>query len=140
MLIRYVCAWFILMIAAMGNGLMREAWFKDVLGDLHAHQASTLTLIILLGAIVWVMQREWPLPSRTLAWRVGFIWLGMTLAFETLFGHYVAGHSWERVFAEYDLVAGRVWLLVLVWILFAPVIIRGLQTRMVATRRMPHLH
>ena len=31
------------------------------------------------------------------------------------FGHCVAGHSWSRLLAEYNLSQGRVWLLFLVW-------------------------
>ena len=32
----------------------------------------------------------------------------------------VAGHSWARLLADYNLFAGRVWSLFLVWITVAP--------------------
>ena len=37
------------------------------------------------------------------------LWLGMTLAFEFLFGHYIAGKSWSLLLADYNLAAGRLW-------------------------------
>lgn len=46
--------------------------------------------------------------------------LRLGVAFEFLFGHYVAGHSWERLLHDYNLVAGRVWLILLVWVALAP--------------------
>ena len=47
----------------------------------------------------------------------------MTLAFEFLFGHYVAGHSWSRLIADYNILEGRVWSLFLVWIAVLPYVV-----------------
>jgi hypothetical protein len=33
--------------------------------------------------------------------------------FEFGFGHYIAGHPWEKLVADYDVLEGRVWSLVL---------------------------
>jgi hypothetical protein len=51
---------------------------------------------------------------------IGFIWLGLTLAFELLFGHYFAGHPWARLLHDYNLLAGRVWIVIPLWIAIAP--------------------
>jgi hypothetical protein len=40
--------------------------------------------------------------------------------FELLAGHYVFGNSWEKLLADYNLFRGRIWVLVLIVILFAP--------------------
>lgn len=120
MILRYTLAWFILMIAAIINGAIREAVYKDRLGDLRAHQLSTLTGIIFFGVIVWTLSRLWPLVSAKQAWIVGFVWLIMTMAFEFLFGHFVAGHPWCRLLQDYNIFAGRVWPLVLIWVTIAP--------------------
>ena len=42
------------------------------------------------------------------------------MAFEFSFGHFVAGHSWSRLFQDYNLFAGRLWVLVLLWLTLAP--------------------
>ncbi len=122
MLLRYLPVWFLLAIVAIANGFMREALFKDALGELHAHQLSTLTLIVFFGIMVWLIARVWPLRSARAAWLVGSAWLVMTIAFEFLFGHFVAGHTWERLFADYNIFAGRLWLFVLLWTTIAPYI------------------
>ena len=43
--------------------------------------------------------------------------------FEFGFGHYVAGHSWSKLFADYSLLTGRVWLLFLAWVTVVPYVI-----------------
>lgn len=120
MLLRYALAWFILLVAALVNAFLRESVYKNALGDLRAHQLSTLTALALFGVIIWGLSRIWPLPSAKDAWRVGIIWLVLTVAFEFLFGHYVAGHSWAKLFADYNVFVGRVWPLVLLWLMIAP--------------------
>lgn len=120
MILRYTFAWLVLVIAAIGNGIIRQAFYANYLGDLRAHQLSTLTGIVLFGLIIWGLSRLWPLPSSRVAWAVGVIWLGMTVAFEFLFGHFVAGHSWSTLLHDYNILANRMWLLVLAWVTIAP--------------------
>jgi hypothetical protein len=51
---------------------------------------------------------------------VGLFWLVLTVTFEFLFGRYVAGASWEALLADYDVLRGRLWPLVLLTTLLAP--------------------
>ena len=51
---------------------------------------------------------------------IGAMWLGLTLAFEFLVGHYVFHTSWNELLADYNLLNGRLWLLVLATTLIAP--------------------
>ncbi len=37
---------------------------------------------------------------------VGLLWLGLTLAFEVAFGYFMIGASWERLAADYNVMAG----------------------------------
>ena len=46
--------------------------------------------------------------------------VALTVAFEFLAGHYVFGNSWERLIADYDVFRGRIWILVLLMNLLAP--------------------
>jgi hypothetical protein len=55
------------------------------------------------------------------------VWLGMTVAFEFLFGHYVAKRAWNELRRDYNLFAGRVWLVILVWVTIAPYVFYRLQ-------------
>jgi hypothetical protein len=120
MMLRYTFAWILLVIAAIINGAIREGVYKNRLGELRAHQVSTLTAIIFFGAIVWGLSRLWPLQSAGEAWKVGFIWLALTIAFEFLFGHFVSGHPLSKLLHDYNILEGRVWLLILIWVAIAP--------------------
>lgn len=122
MILKYILAWFLLLVAAVTNGIIRQSFFLDKMEELHAHQLSTFTGILLFALIVWGLSRIWPLESAAQAWTIGFIWLGMTLAFEFLFFHYVGGKPWDVLLRDYNILEGRVWPLILVWVTVAPYI------------------
>jgi len=120
MTMRYLAFWLVLAVIAIANGSLRQFVYGRYVSELAAHQISTLTGILLTGAAGWVMNLLWPIESVRQALTIGIAWLAMTIAFEFGFGHYVAGHSWSRLFADYDLFAGRLWPLFLVWIAAMP--------------------
>ncbi len=116
-----------MVVIAVGNGAFREAWLRPRLSELYARQASTLLLIVLLAVYIAVIVRIWPLASGRQAAAVGFAWLGLTLGFEFLLGRRVSGLSWQEMLAEYDLAAGRLWVLVPLWVAVAPYVFYRLQ-------------
>jgi len=126
-MLKYFFAWLPMVAIAIANGVMRGVWYEKKLGELLAHQVSTASIIILLGVYIGSVMYFWRPESITQALAVGLLWLGLTVAFEFLFGHYVAGHSWRRLMADYNLFAGRVWILVPLWVALAPVIFYRLQ-------------
>jgi hypothetical protein len=120
---RYLFFWLILAVVAIANGILRQATYGRHLSDLAAHQLSTLTGILLTGGVVFALNHFWPIHAAKEAWIIGVCWLLMTVVFEFGFGHYVAGHSWARLFADYNLLEGRVWSLFLAWITVVPYLI-----------------
>ena len=120
MVIRYILCWPVLVVIAIANGVLRESGYGRALTELQAHQVSTAVGVFFIGLFIGFLSRRWPLASAAQAWTIGSIWLVMTVAFEFLFGHYVAGHPWSRLLHDYDILAGRVWLLLLVWVASAP--------------------
>lgn len=123
MIAKYLFVWFLLAIVAITNGIVRQSTYGKAVSELAAHQISTITAILASGAVVWVAHRAWPIESATQAWSIGVCWLIMTVAFEFGFGHYVAGHSWARLLADYNITNGRVWSLFLVWVAVMPYVI-----------------
>ena len=123
MFARYLFVWLLLAVIAIANGVIRQATYGKRLSDLAAHQVSTATAIVATGLVVFLLNRVWPIESGKQAWAIGGAWLLMTIAFEFGFGHYVAGHSWSRLLADYNVLAGRVWALFLCWILVAPYLV-----------------
>jgi len=118
----YTLFWLVLLLLAMVNGIVREATFGKHLPDLQAHQLSTLMAIVLAGLAVWLFS-FWDQPkSLRESLLIGAIWVLLTIAFEFVFGRFVVGHSWERLFQDYNLLAGRVWLIFLLWMFMLPYI------------------
>jgi hypothetical protein len=120
---RYILFWPALAVIAVINGSLRQFIYGQHMPGLAAHQLSTVTGILLIGAAVWALNHAWPIGSAKAAWTIGACWLFMTIAFEFGFGHYIAGHSWSRLLADYNLLEGRVWSLFLAWIAVLPYVI-----------------
>src|SRR5215471_3716579 len=110
-----------MVLSAITNGALREGWYGQHLSEQQAHQISTGTVVLLFGVYIWVLLRLWRPASGSQALAIGLVWLAMTVAFEFLFGHYVAKWSWSDLLHDYNLCAGRVWV-VLVWVTLAPYI------------------
>ena len=116
---KYFLAWFGLMVLAILNGTARDLVYKEVLGPLAAHQMSTVTLLLLFSAALWLMMKAWPIGSKRQAWMVGLMWFVLTEIFE--FGMGISrGASWEELLHAYDLAAGQVWIVIPLWVLIAP--------------------
>ncbi|KAF0205909.1 MAG: hypothetical protein FD173_598 [Gallionellaceae bacterium] len=116
---RYLYAWFVLLVVAIINGGLRDLTYGKHVPELLAHQISCVTGIALFAAVISQFVRRWPPASAREAWFIGALWMALTVAFEFLFFHYVAGHSWEVLLANYDMAGGRLWPLILLWVLVA---------------------
>ncbi|HEV2438301.1 MAG TPA: hypothetical protein VG077_20115, partial [Verrucomicrobiae bacterium] len=62
----------------------------------------------------------WPPSSGSQAIAIGLIWLCLTVIFEFFMGLVLMNRSLAQVLADYNLLAGRVWLIFLVWLTVAP--------------------
>ena len=118
----YLVCWFGLVALAILNGTLRVKVYGQFLTELSAHQVSTLLGILIFAIYIWIITGVWKLPSATVALSVGALWLIMTILFEFGFGHYVMGHSWDKLLHDYNILAGRIWILVLIWTFIAPYI------------------
>jgi hypothetical protein len=61
-----------------------------------------------------------PPASAEQAWATGVVWLVLTVSFETAMGRFLQHRSWRDICRDYNLFAGRVWVLFLVWLALAP--------------------
>lgn len=116
-----------MVLIAIANGALREASYGKYMSELQAHQISTLSGLLLFSAYIWVVIRTWRPDTSEQAITVGLIWLGLTVVFEFLFGHYVAGQPLSKLLYDYNVFAGRVWVVVLIWVTVAPYIFYRLQ-------------
>jgi hypothetical protein len=126
MAFRYLLAWFAMLVVAMINGALRDLTYGRQLSELLANQLSSLSGIILLGVVMYLYVRRWPPASSRQAWFIGLFWMALTVAFEFLFFHYVGGHAWPELLENYDIVHGRLWPLILLWVAVAPYVFHRL--------------
>ena len=108
---------------AILNGIFRESVISRWLSELRAHQLSCLTGVLLFFGYTWLLSLKWPLETTTQTLTVGVIWLLLTVAFEFSFGHYVAHHSWARLFQDYNVLAGRLWVFIPLVVALLPLIV-----------------
>lgn len=121
--------WMILVVVAIVNGTFRVAVLNPRFSDLTAHQISSVTGSVLILLVTMALIPLLGVTSTKGLLGIGLLWLALTVAFEFGFGHYVAGHPWERLLADYNLLKGRLWVLVLAMAFLAPLLaarLRGL--------------
>jgi hypothetical protein len=126
----WLIAWLGGSVLGIVNGVVRELVYKDEVGDRTAHYISTATLIVLL-ALYFLDARQKVaavgVPRRAsdrarLGTSDGLLRLRLR--------HYVDRKPWSELARDYDLSAGRVWILVLAWVALGPSAVRGIRRTM----------
>lgn len=126
---KYFLAWLPGIPIAIINGSLRQFGYRPFMGELEAHQLSTLSFLILFGFYVWFIIPWMKFTKKYQPLYLGIFWLVLTIIFEFVFGYYVRGYTWEKLFYDYNLLDGRLWILVLIWIFISPLLINKLRTR-----------
>ena len=109
------------MFAAIGNGVFRQSVLVPRVGARPAHFASTLSLSAVVLAVSYLFMRLVDVDySGTDLWLLGATWVGLTVAFEFGFGHYIVKKPWEVLLEDYNPLKGRIWILVLAVTFLAP--------------------
>ena len=124
---RALAVWFAILLLASVNGAIRSAWLIPRLGETAGRAVSTLMLSGVVFLVTW-LTIGWIRPATTFdALKIGVLWLLLMLAFEFLAGHYVFRQPWPALLEDYDISRGRIWVLVLVLVLLAPLWIARLK-------------
>ena len=118
-MIKYALLWFPMLAIAIVNGALRDLWYKSFLGELMAHQLSTITLILFFGLFIGLVFLKYPPSSSLQAILIGIMWVVMTLAFEFGFGLW-RGNSWNKLLQDYNFIEGRLWIFIPLWVMVAP--------------------
>ncbi len=113
--------WLLLLVLAIVNAGIREAFYKPKLGDNLGHAISSIiaigyTLIITYFFVNYIKVSVTKIDLLL----IGALWLTLTVVFEFGFGHYVMGHSWRYLLADYNILKGRLWSLVLLVTFVSP--------------------
>lgn len=117
---RALTVWLIMVVVAILNGGFRNAVITPRLGERAGHLISTATgcaafLLLMWLTLPWIGAR-----GRRHLMLLGVSWFVLAVAFEFLAGHYLFGNSWEMLVADYNVLRGRVWAVVLLVMLLGP--------------------
>lgn len=129
MLLRASVIWLALLVLAILNGTVREVIISPRTGPQIGHVVSTILLSALIIAVAWFAV-PWVAPeTRGRALMMGVWWVMLTLAFEFLAGHYLFGNPWQKLLEDYNVLRGRIWVLVPIVTLLAPLWVQSLRAR-----------
>lgn len=124
-----LAVWPVFLVTAVSLGAIREAVVAPTIGEHAAHIVGTLAFVAVMLAIMWLFVTEIRAAVQpTDLWLIGLMWTAMTACFEFGFFHFVAGVPWEKLLADYNIFAGRLWLLVMLTTLCGPALIARFQT------------
>lgn len=120
MTLRAIVVWSAILIGAIANGYVRQAWIIPRTGDTLGHVISTISLSLIVACLAW-LTIGWigPTTKQESLW-LGALWLLLTLAFEFIAGHFLFGQPWSRLLADYNVAKGRIWVLVLITTTMSP--------------------
>jgi hypothetical protein len=130
---RALLVWLLLLVVAVLAAALRTSLLEPRLGESRAHVVGTIAVVAVFALLIWLVV-GWITPTLRPAnlLIVGLLWLVLTVTFEFGFGHYVMGHPWSRLHADYNIFAGRLWVLVLLTVLIWPLLAGVLRGRSVA--------
>lgn len=122
---RVFLTWFLFIPVAILNAGLREKTYKPKVGDLAGHQISTLIASIAFLLFSYLAIGDLVSQSSIIELIMsGVIWVTQTILFEFVAGHYIFKNSWEKLFTDYNLLKGRIWLLFLLIELTSPLILK----------------
>lgn len=125
---KWIMAWIGGAALFAANGTIREVVYKNAVGESTSRQLSTASGLTLLTIYFVVLDRRWPIPTHRDAIQIGATWAVLTLLLEFGLGRYVESKSWSELLEDYNIAAGRLWILVPVWTAMGPSLIRSLRT------------
>jgi len=106
--------WLFVAVAGAMNGMFRSLFLAPRIGEYASHVLSVLILIIvvLLSSSVLVnkLLKEYVNADLFL---IGSLWVVLSVTSDFTFEHYVLEVPWRAIASDYNLISGKIWILVL---------------------------
>jgi hypothetical protein len=119
--------WLGFLAVAIAAGMGREILLTPALGPLAGRAVGTVLVGAIIFGLIYAFVGRLKGASPVSLLKLGLFWTMATVMFEFLVGHYAMGHSWESLLADYNVIQGRLWPLVLIVTLFGPLLARKLR-------------
>lgn len=112
-MLKAIGVWFVIVIAAIVNGLFRENVLVPSIGAELALPLSGVLLSVLVFLVSFVLVSFLDSSKPQVLFVIGLFWVTLTVSFEFLFGHYVVGKSWPEIIQVFNPLKGNLFVLVL---------------------------
>jgi hypothetical protein len=116
---KHFLLWLPMIVIAFANATLRQLVFIKYFNELRAHQLSTITLVILCAIYIGFVFPFFSVQNSKQSILIGFVWVVLTVLFEFSLGRAV-NRSWESLLQDYNISAGRIWLLFLLCLFLLP--------------------
>ncbi len=120
-IVKAIACWGLMLLAAILNAVIREKLVTPEFGDTVGRAISSLTLSFLIFSIVFLLIPWLAVRNPSGLWILGVFWSVLTIAFEFSLG-YIRGLSLEAMFSDYNILKGRLWVLVLLITVISPIL------------------
>ncbi|MBE0620253.1 MAG: hypothetical protein IH605_06645 [Burkholderiales bacterium] len=127
--LKALASWVLVLIVAIINGVLREEMFVPALGASGGLIASGVILSCCVFLVAFIAAPWYGRLTSLQYWRIGLVWLLLTLFFEFGFGRFVQHKDWAELFQAYTFSGGNLWPIVLVATLVAPRLAAKLRDR-----------
>jgi hypothetical protein len=124
MFLRALGVWILMAALAVAVASVREEILVPRVGEPAGHVVGTVAFLVPMILVIGLTLR-WVVPGLEASNLIllGIFWTVATICLEFGFGHFVMGHPWSRMLHDYNLLAGRVWILVPITLLGAPTVL-----------------
>ena len=113
--------WLSITPLAILNGILRESLLLPALGT-PAYPISGVLLALCIFVVSYIFIPRLGPANKQAYVKMGIVWVLATLIFETLLG-LVMGLSFNEILGAYNFLTGNLWLFVVVFIGFTPIIV-----------------
>ena len=120
LLLKAIGVWIIILTLAIFNAAIREKLLAPMIGFGNALPVSGLLLSIFILLVAFVSMPFFGSSESKMYVFVGVIWFVLTLSFEFLFGHFIAGKPWYEIIQVFNIKKGDLFIVALFATLISP--------------------
>jgi len=119
MIKKSILIWLSIIPLAVLNGGLRDFFLTPRLGESYAQPVSGIILCLLIFIVSFIFIPRTGKGEQKMYWKIGFLWVALTLVFETILGLAV-GNSLGELLKSYDIRTGNIWSVVVLFTGIAP--------------------
>jgi len=111
--------WLAIIPLAILNGGLRQNVLNPMLGEKIGEPLSVVLLCAIIFILCWFFIPRIGRGAAKTYWKIGFLWIILTILFETGFG-LLLGYGFAELLKAYDITSGNLWLIVVLFTGIAP--------------------